>query len=93
MTTNVTEKPVTFLQKQIMAALWSLTRAAVKLLLFQDNDLSNSIQSVIIIKITDTTQGEMSDGSREASNLLLSLKTWKMLKTVLSKRKLIKYRN
>jgi len=91
-TTNVTAKPV-FCTKQIMAALWSLTRAAVKLLLFQDNDLSYSIQPVIIIKITDTTQGEMSDGSREASNLLLSLKTWKMLKTVLSKRKLIKYRN
>jgi len=92
-TINVTAKPVTFLQKQIMAALWSLTRAAVKLLLFQDNDLSYSIQPVITIKITDTTQGEMSDGSRAVNNLLLSLETWKMLKTVLSKRKLIKYQN
>jgi len=46
-----------------MAALWSLTRAAVKLLLFQNNDLSYSIQPVITTKITDTTQSEMSDGS------------------------------
>jgi len=76
-----------------MAALWSLTRAAVELLLFQDNDLSYSIQPVITIKFTDTTQGEMSDGSRAVNNLLLSLETWKMLKTVLSKRKLIKYQN
>ena len=76
-----------------MAALWSLTCAAVKLLLFQDNDLSYIIQLVITMKITDTTQGEMSDGSRAVNNLLLSLETWKMLKTVLSKRKLIKYQN
>jgi len=40
-----------------MAILCSLTRAAVKLLLFQENDLSYSIQPVITIKITDTTQG------------------------------------
>jgi len=46
-----------------MAVLWSLTRAAVKLLLFQENDLSYSIQSVITIKITAATQGEMSDRS------------------------------
>jgi len=64
-----------------MAALWPLTRAAVKLLLFQDNDLSYSIQPVITIKITDTTQDEMSDGSRAVNKLLLSLETWKMLKT------------
>jgi len=76
-----------------MAALWSLTRAGVKLLLFQGNDLSYSIQPVITIKITDTTQGEMSDGSRVVNNLLLSLETWKMLQTVLSKRKLVKYQN
>ena len=75
-----------------MAALWSLTRAAVKLL-FQDNNLSYSIQPVITIKITDTTQGEMSDGSRVVNNLLLSLETWKILQTVLSKRKLVKYQN
>ena len=31
-----------------------LTRAAVKLLLFKENDLSYSIQPVITIKITDT---------------------------------------
>jgi len=48
---------------------------------------------VITIKITDTTQGEMSDGSRAVNNLLLSLETWKVLKTVLSKRKFIKYQN
>jgi len=42
-----------------MAALWSLTRPAVKLLLFQDNDLSYSLQPVITIKITDTTQGSV----------------------------------
>ena len=71
-----------------MAAPWFLTRAAVKLLLFQDNDLSYSIQPVITIKIADTTQGEMSDGSEAVNNLLPSLETWKMLKTVLSKRKL-----
>jgi len=41
--------------------LWSLTRAAVKLLLLQDNELSYSVQPVITIKITDTTQGETSD--------------------------------
>jgi len=46
---------------QIMAVLWSLTRAAVKLSLFQDNDLSYSMQPVITRKITDATQGEMSD--------------------------------
>jgi len=46
-----------------MAVLWSLTRAAVKLLLFQANDLSYSTQPVITIKLTDTTQGEMSDRS------------------------------
>jgi len=33
-----------------MAVLWSLTCAAVILLLFQDNDLSHSIQPVITIK-------------------------------------------
>jgi len=71
-TTNITAKPVTFLQKQIMAAQWSRTCAAVKLLLFQDNDLCYSIQPVITIKITDTTQGEMSDGSRAVNNLLFS---------------------
>ena len=76
-----------------MAGLCSLTRAAVKLVLFQDNDLSYSIQPVITIKITDTTQGEMSDGSRPVNNLLLSLETWKILKTILSKRKLLKYQN
>ena len=54
-----------------MAGLWSLTRAAVKLLLFQDNDLSYSIQPVITIKITDTTQGEM------------SAKTYKILELVI----------
>jgi len=69
-----------------MAALWFFTCAAVKLLLFQDNGLSYSIQPVITIKIADTTQGEMSDGS--VNILLLSLETWKMPKTVLSKRKL-----
>jgi len=65
-----------------MAILWSLTCASVELLLRQDNDLSYSIQSVITRKITDTTQGEMSDGSRAVNNLLLSLETCKMLKTV-----------
>jgi len=48
---------------------------------------------VITIKIAGTTQGEMSDGSRAVNNLLLSLETWKMLKAVLSKRKLMKYQN
>jgi len=76
-----------------MVALCSLTSAAVKLLLFQANDLSYSIQPVITIKITDTTQGEMSDGSRAVNNFLLSLETWKMLKTFLSKQKLINYQN
>jgi len=76
---------------QIMDVLWCLTRAAVKLLLFQDNYLSYSIQPVITIKTTDTTQGEMSDGSRAVNNLSLSLETCKMLKTILSMRKLIKY--
>jgi len=51
------------------------------------------MQPVVAIKITDTTQGEMSAGSRAVNNLLLSLETWKMLKTVSSKRKLIKYQN
>jgi len=76
---------------QIMDVLWCLARAAVKLLLFQDNYLSYSIQPVITIKTTDTTQGEMSDGSRAVNNLSLSLETCKMLKTILSMRKLIKY--
>jgi len=49
--------------KQIMAVLWSLTHAAVKFLLFQDNDLSYSIQPAISTKITETTQGEMLDRS------------------------------
>jgi len=71
--------------------LWSLTRAPVKLLLFQDHDLSYSrpIQPVITtVKIADTTQGEMSD---EAVNNLSRLQeTCKMLKIILSKLKLIK---
>jgi len=63
-TTNVTAKPVTFLHEtNHMAVLWFLTCAAVKLLLFEDNDLSYSIQLAITRKITDTTQGEMSDRS------------------------------
>jgi len=71
--------------------LWSLTRAPVKLLLFQDHDLSYSrpIQPVITtVKIADTTQGETSD---EAVNNLSRLQeTCKMLKIILSKLKLIK---
>jgi len=45
-----------FCMKRITAILWPLTRAAVKLLLFQDNDLSyiRPIQPVITIKITHT---------------------------------------
>jgi len=63
-TTNVTAKPVTFLHEtNDMAVLWSLTCAAVKLVLFEDNDLSYSIQPAITRKITDATQGEMSDRS------------------------------
>jgi len=65
-TTNVKQSQLHFCTKQITAILWSLTRAAVKLLLFQDNDLpfhSSPIQPVITIKITDATQGEMSDRS------------------------------
>jgi len=46
-----------------MDVLWSLTRAVVKLSLFQDIDLFYSIQPMITIKITDTTQGEMADRS------------------------------
>jgi len=46
-----------------MAVVWSVTYAAVKLLLFQDNALSYSIQPAITRKITDTTQGEMLDRS------------------------------
>jgi len=46
-----------------MAVLLSLTCAAVEVLLFQENDLSYSIQPAITRKITDITQGEMSDGS------------------------------
>jgi len=87
-TTNVTAKPVTFLHETNHGCT-----VVLKLLLFQDNDLSYTIQPVISIKITDTTQGEMSDESRAVNNLLLSLETWKMLKTVLLKRKLIKYQN
>jgi len=33
-----------------MAALWSLTRAGVKLLLLHENDISYSIQPVIYYK-------------------------------------------
>jgi len=61
-TTNVTAKTKSqlhFCTKQITAVQYSgLTRAAVKLLLFKDNDLSYSIQPVITIKITDTPQGK-----------------------------------
>jgi len=71
-----------FCTKHITTIVWSLTCASVKLLLRQDNDLSYSIQPVITIKLTDTTQGEMSDGSRAVNNLLPSLETCKTLKTV-----------
>jgi len=45
-----------FLNSRIATAVQycGLTRAAVKLLLFKENDLSYSIQPVITIKITDT---------------------------------------
>jgi len=64
-TTNVTAKSrLHFCTKQITAVQYcGLTRAAVKLLLFKDNDLSYSIQPVITIKITDTAQGKMPDRS------------------------------
>jgi len=45
-TTNVTAKPdseIHFYANQIHAILWSFTYATVKLLLFQKNNLSNSI--------------------------------------------------
>jgi len=70
-----------------MAVLWSLTRAAVKLL-FQDNDLSYSIQQAITTKITETTQGEMSDrSSYQPFGTSINLQNAKI---ILSKRKLIK---
>jgi len=42
-TANVTEKPDTFLCEPNPCLLWSFTCAAVKLSLFQENNLSNGI--------------------------------------------------
>jgi len=53
-------------------------------LLFQDSGLSYSKQTVITVKITDTTQVTC---RTEAVNLSRSLETCKMLKIILSKRK------
>jgi len=71
-----------------MAVLWSLTCAAVILLLFQDNDLSHSIQPVITIKNHWNTQGEMSD--RSSYQPFGASGNCEMLKIILSKRKLVK---
>jgi len=64
-TTNVTAKTKSqlhFCTKQITAVQYcGLTRAAVQLLLFKDDDLSCSTQPVITIKITDTPQDKMSE--------------------------------
>ena len=64
-----------------MAALWSLTRAAAKLSLFQDNDLSNS------------TPCRVECRTEAVNHLSRSLETRKVLKNILSKLKFIKYQN
>jgi len=60
-----------------MAVLWSLTCAAVKLSLFQNNDLSYSISIPDRVKYL----------TEVANNLSRSLETCKMAKTTLLKLK------
>ena len=58
-----------------MAVLWSLTCAAVKLSLFHENNLSNTISH----RVKSRTEA--------VNHLSRSLETWKMLKIILSKLK------
>jgi len=63
--------------EQIMAVLWSLTCATVILSLLQENNVSNSIPH------------KVKCWKEAVKHLLRSLETWKMLKIILSKLKLI----
>jgi len=80
-TTKVTEKPITFLHEKLMDLLWSLTRAAVKLSLFQGSNLAYS-----------TPRG-VNCRTEAVKNFSRTLETCKTLKIILSKQKFTKCQN
>jgi len=78
-TTNITAKPFAFLHETSHGcSVASLTRTAVELSLFQDNDFSYSIPHSVKCR------------TKVVNNLSRSLETCKMLKIILSRLKRIK---